>query len=129
VKVNRFVQVLLVLLVAGGAGLYFLFEAAFDVILEPRNMFVLTVEELPGGRPLRLKIRGVAPPAQSVYRIENKTKGSVIVVLAHGGLAKEGTSGTIEYELSVPDSVDEVRFGNSSAPIWKRNSVPAPTPN
>jgi hypothetical protein len=35
-------------------------------------------------------------------------------------LARPGLSGSFDYELSVPDSVHEVRFGSEKVVIWKR---------
>jgi hypothetical protein len=43
-----------------------------------------------------------------------------MTILVYLGPAKKGTSGSFEYELTVPDDVMEVGFGNSAVTIWKR---------
>lgn len=126
---NRLVQIVLVLMaVAGGCcvAAYWLYKSALDVILEPKDVIFLKVKEEPGVRPTELQIdSATSSSAMSVYKITTRTEGAAIVVLVHAGVARRGTSGTIKYELSVPDSVDEVRFGRSSALIWKRGSSSA----
>ena len=108
---------------------YRLYKSAFDAILESKDVIFLKVKEEPGVRPIKLQIdSATSSSAMSVYKIATRTEGSTIVVLIHAGLAKEGTSGTIKYELSVPDSVNEVRFGRNATLIWTRGESPAHTP-
>jgi hypothetical protein len=60
-----------------------------------------------------------------VRSITTKKDGPLIIIAVHLaliGLVKPITPGMFEYELPVPDSVDEVRFGSSATPIWKRES-------
>jgi len=119
---NRFIRIILVLLTLGCCMVaYRLYKSTYDVILEPKDVIFLKVKEEPGVQPTKLQIdSATSSSAMSVYKITTRTEGSAIVVLIHAGLAKEGTSGTIKYELSVPDFVDEVRFGRSSTLIWQR---------
>jgi hypothetical protein len=126
-NMNRGIQILLVLLVAGCcAAAYWLYKSAFDVVLEPKDVIFIKVKEEPGVRPTKLQIdSATSSSAMSVYKIATRTEGSAIVVLVHAGMARRGTSGTIKYELSVPDSVYEVRFGRSSTVIWKRGASSA----
>lgn len=128
---SRLVRVVLVLVLSGCCVVaYWLYKSAFDVILESKDVIFLKVREEPGVRPIKLQIdSATSSSAMSVYKIATRTEGSTIVVLIHAGLAKEGTSGTIKYELSVPDSVNEVRFGRNATLIWKRGASPARTPN
>jgi hypothetical protein len=116
----------LVLLAAGGSvALYKLYDMCFNVLLESKYVQYFKVEEVQGTRPTRLIISGLAfNSAMTVKRITTKTIGSVIVVSVYLALTKKGTSGSFAYELTVPDSVNEVRFGSSVAPIWKRGSSP-----
>jgi hypothetical protein len=103
------------------AAMYRLYIAAHDRILEPIDVVMFKVEEIPGAHPTQLRISGgTSSSAESVYKVTTKTEGATIVVLVHAGIARKGTSGDIKYELSVPDSVSEVRFGHSSTLIWKR---------
>jgi hypothetical protein len=108
------------------AAMYRLYIAAYDRILEPIDVVMFKVKEVPGAHPTQLKISGgVSSSAESVYKVTTKTKWATIVVLVHAGIAKKGTTGDVKYELSVPDSVSEVRFGHSSTLIWKRGASTA----
>ena len=107
------------------AAMYRLYVAAHDRILEPIDIVMFKVEEVSGAHPTQLRISGgTSSSAESVYKITSKTEGRTIVVLVHAGIARKGTTGDIKYELSVPDSVNEVRFGRSSTLIWKRSASP-----
>jgi hypothetical protein len=96
-----------------------------DVILQEKDAQFFKVEELPGVQPIRLRISGLAfNSAMSVSEITTKADGSTLVVLVHLALTRPGTSGSFVYELAVPETVSEVRFGNSAIPVWKRESSP-----
>jgi hypothetical protein len=110
------------LLITGGCA------AVNDIILESKDVQFLKVEELQT-TPTRLKISGLAfTSAMSVSKITTKANDSAIVIQVHVALAKPGTSGSFAYELPVPESVKEVRFGTGPAPIWKRGAPPSSTP-
>jgi hypothetical protein len=128
---KRAFQALLVFFAAGFCvGSYWLYKSAFDVVLEPKDVVNLKVREEPKFRPLVLRMDGAtASSAMSIYKIATRTDGSTITLLVHAGLAKRGTSGTFHYDLSVPDSVDEVQFGRSSTAIWHRSPSRTPTSN
>jgi hypothetical protein len=122
---------LLVLLAVGGCrALYNMF---YNVILEAKDVQYLKVEELRATRPVKLKISGHPFYSGMVVRsITAKNDGPVIIVSVHLaaiGLVKPKTSGTFEYELTVPESITEVRFGRSPTPIWKRGTSSALAPN
>lgn len=119
---------LVVLLAVGGCrALYNMF---FDVILESRDVQNFKVEERPGTHPTRLKLSGLAfNSSMGVRKITTKRDGSAVVVLVHLSLAHRGASGNFAYDLTVPDSVNEVRFGSRTTPIWTRRASSAPTPN
>jgi hypothetical protein len=122
---HRF-YVLALVAVLALAVTYRLYIVAQDRILERNDVVLFKVESVPEAHPTRLRISGgTSSSAESVYKITTKTKGATMVVLVHAGFAKEGTSGTINYELSVPDSVNEVYFGQSSTLIWKRSAPSA----
>jgi hypothetical protein len=121
----------LVLLALGGSrALYSMF---FNVILDAKDVQYLKVEELPGTRPIKLEISGHPFYSGMVVRsITTEKNGPMLIVSVHLatiGLVKSKTSGTFEYELTVPESVAEVRFGHSSTLIWKRGASSAYTPN
>jgi hypothetical protein len=58
--------------------------------------------------------------ALSVKNISTKKDGSSVVVLVHLFLARRGTTGDFKYDVVLPDSVNEIRFGKDKAVIWQR---------
>jgi hypothetical protein len=118
-------------LVVFGGGLV-LYNTLYNVILEAKDIQSFKVEELHGTPPTKLKISGHPFYSGMVVRnIIAKHDGPAITVLVHLaliGLAKPKTSGIFEYELTIPDSVNEVRFGRTVLPIWKRGSPSTPLP-
>lgn len=100
--------------------------AAVDTVLEPRGVHGFKVEELLGAKPTGLRISGrCRGGAMAVSRITSKVEESSMVVQVHVALVvlmRRGSSGSFQYELSVPDSVNEVRFGNSLTPVWRRGT-------
>ena len=117
----------LVLLAAGSSlALYKLYNMCFNVLLESKDIQYFKVEEVQATRPTKLVISGLAfNSSMTVKKITTKTTGSAIVVLVYLALSKKGTS-SFAYELTVPDSVNQVKFGSSVTPIWKRGSPPDP---
>ena len=94
-----------------------------DFVLESKDVQFFKVEALHDS-PVRLRLSGLAfNSSMSVSRIETKTDSSVITVFVYLSVAKKGMSGSFSYDLAVPDSVNEVRFGNEATPVWKRSSV------
>lgn len=107
---------LVLLAVWGGVELYRMF---FDVILESRNVKDFKVEELPGTHPTRLRLSGLSlSSAMGVRKITTRRTDSAVVVLVHLSLMKK--NGNFVYELTIPDDVNEVRFGSSTTLVWKR---------
>jgi hypothetical protein len=124
---NKLVLILLALLAAGGcAAMYYRFEMSYNDILEPDGVDHFKVEELSGTHPTRLTISArLLFSGAGIRNIAEKKNGPTIIVLVHlagAGRVQPKTSGRLEYEMTVPDSVNEVRFGRSSTLIWKRGS-------
>lgn len=96
-----------------------------DVILEAKDIQFFKVEEVPGAQPIKLRISGLAfNSAMSVNKITTKVIGpNILVVDVHLAHAKPGTSGSFQYELTVPDYISEVRFGNDMTSIWTRGAA------
>jgi hypothetical protein len=85
----------------------------------------LKVEEIPGTTPTKLRISGgTSKDWKSVTSITTRVRGEAIVILVHTYPSKPGTSGDFENELAVPDSVNEVRFGNGERRVWQRGVLP-----
>ena|SRR6266568_3935898 len=128
---RRRVLVLVAVLTFGcGLVAYGAYEILYSTILESNALFHLKAEEIPGSHPTRLRVLG--SPTYSgavVHCVAQKKRGSTLVVLMHlapAGWAKQMFYGEmINYEVTVPDSVNEVRFGRNATLLWKR-SVSAP---
>ena len=100
-----------------------LYNMFFNVILESKDVQNFKVQELQGMHPTRLQLSGMAfNSSMGVRKITTKTEGTAVIVLVHLSLAHRGASGNFAYELTVPDSVNEVRFGHSATPVWKRGT-------
>jgi hypothetical protein len=94
-----------------------------DRVLEKKDVQFFKVEEISTTHPTVVRISGLAfMSAMSVGRITTGTESSSMVVQVHVALAKPGTSGSFQYDLLVPDSVSQVKFGTSEIPIWRRGS-------
>jgi hypothetical protein len=124
----KVILVMLVLVAAASSiGAYKIYNALYNVIPESKEISSIKVQELRGTVPTKLKIYGF--PVQSglvIREISAETDGPTITVTLHMawvGLAKPIAPGTsFEYELTVPDSVKEVRIGRDAKLIWTRSS-------
>jgi hypothetical protein len=94
---------------------------ASQTILAYKDVQFFKVVELPGRRPTALKISGLAfHSALAVEKITTDIEGSSLTVDVYLCLARPGLSGSFDYEVSVPDSIHEVRFGAEKVVVWKR---------
>jgi hypothetical protein len=121
------------LLVGCSVTAYSLYGMFYNVILESKDTMHFNVEELRGAHPTKLKITGFPLYSGMIVRsVTQKKHDSTIVVSAHlavVGLSKPLFFGNvIDYDLTVPDSVNEVRFGSSKTLIWKRGVALTPLP-
>jgi hypothetical protein len=130
VKSKYKLALLLLVLLAAFASLaaYKAYNTLYNVIPESKDINSLKVEELPLADTTNLEISGFPMYSGMVIRnISAKTDGPIITVSLHMaliGLAKPKTVGTFHYRLTVPKSVNEVRFGRDAKLIWKRGSKP-----
>jgi hypothetical protein len=91
-------------------------------VLEYRDTMQFKAVSLPSPQPT-VRISGLSGhSALAVKKITTEKEGSSIIVLVHLFLAKEKRSGSFEYDVPVPDSVNEIRFGKGKVLIWKRES-------
>jgi len=128
---NKLALALLAFLAAGSAvGIYRLYEMFYNVVLESKNVYHFKVQELAKIPTTRLRITGQLTNSSMVVRsVTEKKDGQAITVVAHlalVGLAKPKTVGGLDYEMVVPDSINEVRFGSDSTLVWKRTSLAHP---
>jgi hypothetical protein len=60
--------------------------------------------------------------ALSIKKITTVREGTSQVVLVHVFLGRSGTSGSFSYDVIVPNSVNEIRFGKERVTIWTRKA-------
>jgi hypothetical protein len=59
-----------------------------------------------------------------VSRVESKIDGPVKTVLVYlTPIGSAGRSCDVNYEVAIPESVNEVRFGPEGTVIWRRKSA------
>ncbi|MFI5103207.1 MAG: hypothetical protein ACHP9V_07575 [Terriglobales bacterium] len=95
------------------------------IILEREAVIHLQVIELQHGRSTVVRISGLSGhSALSVKKITSHVENGEITVIVRLFLAREGTSGNFQYDVPVPESVNEIRFGQKKELIWRRESGP-----
>jgi len=57
----------------------------------------------------------------SVYDIKTRRSNSTVTVFVYIFLVLPGTNGYFNYDVPVPEGVNEIRFGKNEAVIWHRN--------
>jgi len=104
-------------------GLVFSSGESFAMILEHEDVLQFKVQPLPDQVPKQIKVSGLSGhSALSVSKITTEMNGSVLIIYVHLTLAaiSGGTSGRFEYELTIPESINEIQFGKKKVSIWKR---------
>jgi hypothetical protein len=90
-------------------------------VLEYRDAINLKAVESRDSGTTVVRVTGLSGlSAYSVKTITSEREDSSMLIFVHLFLARRGTTGTFEYAVSVPDSVNEVRFGKNKMLIWKR---------
>ena len=117
-----FVAVFLSLLGFAGYKAYAVF---YNQILEQSETWHFEVEEVSSTSPLRLRITtGTIQSAPIIRNVTIEKHGGEMTVLYHlaiAGLAKPILNWGAPYTFTVPDSVNEVRFGRRAEIIWRRS--------
>lgn len=114
-----------VFLSALGIAAYKAYAIFYNQILEPSQTWHLRVDEISGTSPLQIRI--TTDPYLSgevVRKVTISRRGDGLTVLYHlaiAGLAKPGLNWGEAYTLTVPDSVNKVRFGHDGKIIWHRS--------
>jgi hypothetical protein len=126
-KRSRFVLGILLGLLAGiGIAASYAYATFYNQILEESATTRVKVEELNGTHPLQLRITIQSlNSAQDIRTVTTKSQGKSVSVryhLALAGLVKPQLGWHEPYLLTVPDSVNEVRFGRDSQVIWRRDT-------
>lgn len=94
------------------------------MVLEKKDVQFFKVSDIPTRTPHALKISGLAfHSALAVEKISTITEGQSLTVFIHLVPAKPGLSGSFEYELTIPDSISDVKFGNEKVEIWNRKAA------
>jgi hypothetical protein len=90
-----------------------------------RKIASLHVVELQHGKFAVVRITGLSgESACSVKKITSHVEDGTITVFVHLFLARKGTTGSFQYDVHVPESVNEIRFGKKRELIWSRESGP-----
>jgi hypothetical protein len=91
-------------------------------VLELKDVQFLKVQEEPAGSPRALRVSGLAfHSALAVDGIHVLENGDVRIVEIPLVAARPGLSGSFEYVVEVPASVQEVQFGRKHAILWRRS--------
>ena len=118
--------VLIGFLAAAGIAAYFAYETFYNQILEESALTQVRVEELNDAHPVQLRIIVKSMnSSQDIRKVTASTYGRSIRVqyhLALAGLTNSKLGWHEPYLLTVPDSVNEVRFGRRSQLIWRRDT-------
>jgi len=98
------------------------------VVLERGAVVHLQVVELRQGPSTVVRISGLSGhSALSVKKISSHCENATITVIVRL-LVREETSGYFQYDVPVPESVNEIRFGQKRELIRKRDSGPVMEP-
>lgn len=104
---------------------YKAYTTLYDQILERSGTWHLKVEEVDGASPLQLRITtDTMESAPVIRKVTTRTHNGETTILYHlalAGLAKPALYWGKAYILTVPDSVNEVRFGRQETIIWRRS--------
>jgi hypothetical protein len=108
----------------GAATAKWLYSALYDYRMESKDAARLIVEEVGEVHPKHLQIL-VEPMASAlvVRKISTDERGDILTLQYHLALAGRVQPELVwgqKYELVVPDSVREVRFGRDAKRIWRR---------
>ena len=113
-------------LAAAGIAAYFAYETFYNQTLEESALTQVRVEELNETDPVQLRIIVKSlNSSQDIRKVTASTQGRSISIqyhLALAGLTKSKLGWHEPYLLTVPDSVNEVRFGRRSQLIWRRGT-------
>ncbi|MGA3082525.1 MAG: hypothetical protein ABSD44_14325 [Terracidiphilus sp.] len=117
---------LCVLAVGAAIGIYWFRHAS---VLERKYVVGLRADEFQHGGIHVVRISGLCGhSSMSVYDVKAQRLDSSINVLVYINLVLPGTKGYINYDVPIPDGVNEVRFGKEKVVIWRRNTVGLPLP-
>lgn len=117
-SINNFSQLLFVFLMLCMTAC----SAGTKMILEYKDVQFPKVQETKNNNSVSLNISGLAfHSSLAVSNIETRIENHSLMVYVNLIIAKEGLSGSFSYELAVPNSIDEVRFGNEKILIWSRS--------
>jgi hypothetical protein len=127
-KRSRFLLgVLFGLLAVFGIGAYYAYATLYNQILEMSATTRVKADALNGADPLQLRITITSlNSAQDIRTVTTKMHGKSVIVryhLALAGLVKPQLGWHEPYLLTVPDSVNEVRFGRGEQVIWVRETA------
>lgn len=116
IKVSIFKCVLIVLTLFPMAC-----SADNKMVLEQKDIQFFKADEVKDQKAITLRISGLAfHSSLAVSSIKTQVQEASLLVFIFLTPAREGISGSFSYEVSVPDTVRYVRFGNEKIVIWER---------
>jgi len=97
-------------------------SAENKIVLEQKDIQFFKAEAIRNQKSITLKVSGLAfHSSLAVSNIKTEQQADSLHVTIFLTTAREGLSGSFNYEITVPDSVSNVRFGNEKTLIWERN--------
>ena len=97
------------------------------VVLNRRSIVKLTVVEHTNSGATVVHVSGLCgDDGYSIKRIAIAVEGSSITMFVYASIVRPGKTGWFEYDVPVPPSVNEIRFGKDKVLIWRRESPMSP---
>ncbi len=116
-----------ILLIILGAAAYALWW--YSIVLECGRVSQLKVVEQRQSGITIIHVSGrCAEEFYDVKRVEAIVDGSSINLLVYASIMRPGATGEIEYAVSDPASVNEIRFGKQKVVIWRRGGLAQTSP-
>ena len=116
----------LCLLVAAAAGSIFVYEQT--TVLERQVTLQFKVSDTRRDGIHVVHVSGLSgASAMSVKNVSERKTDSSITILVHIFLARSGTTGNFDYDVTVPAGVNEIRYGNDGVVIWRRDASDSQT--
>jgi len=111
---------IIVLLILGGTA-YMLWW--HTIMLETRSVAKLTVVERTRSEVTVVHVSGLCQEgAYVIKRVVATVEGSSVNLFVYAVLLRPGATGWFEYDVTVPASVNEIRFGKDKVVIWTRRA-------
>ena len=113
--------IVIILIVASLTGSYLYWGQS--ATLERKDVMDFRVVELQRAPSTIVRISGLSGhSAMSVKNIKSRVNGDAIDVDVLLFLARKGTSGSFQYDITVPENATRICFGKAREMIWQRGT-------